>query len=479
MWRASSCRMRRQTWRSTASFDDSASMRNSDTAKVSATSCRPIVLRYQDEVPSRVSKISRTLPPPDRARRRAAGRCSAAAPRCGAPRRRPGSPGRTWRPGPARIDELAAQQHRAVLALHQGRQPPARDAAVELDAVGLATSRPRSACRGCRPGRRRSARRRPRAPPPSRCRGRRSTGRAWPARRAGAGRTGRWHSRGGNARCCASRPGARVRRRWPRCSSHVVIADNGLGGHEGFGKSALAGRGGHAQRLRIGVCRAMFVADRLVDCTHAGRPAGRLFVMLGYAVMAAQIGIVDMVIPAGRRPISKSCNGRASSDRIGRLSGSASSTASGWSSLPHAVLRAPGRRLPDRRHPGLRGRDAGLRAACRSTRPRLRQPSGRYRSGAAPFVVFPLHDIEARCLQGAVCGVSSPNPGAKPWRTTIWSSAAARSRTARARHRARPMSRSRTAGSPRSARSPGKGRRGDRRQGPAGHAGLRRHPHPL
>ena len=63
MWRASSCRMRRQTWRSTASLEDSASMRNSETAKVSATSCRPIVLRYHDEVPSSVSKISRTLPP--------------------------------------------------------------------------------------------------------------------------------------------------------------------------------------------------------------------------------------------------------------------------------------------------------------------------------------------------------------------------------------------------------------------------------
>src|SRR4051812_27910539 len=35
------------------------------------------------------------------------------------------------------LDQLAAQQHRAMLALHQSRQPPARDAAVELDAVGL------------------------------------------------------------------------------------------------------------------------------------------------------------------------------------------------------------------------------------------------------------------------------------------------------------------------------------------------------
>ena len=35
------------------------------------------------------------------------------------------------------VDELAAQQHGAMLALHQGRQPPARDAAVQLDAVGF------------------------------------------------------------------------------------------------------------------------------------------------------------------------------------------------------------------------------------------------------------------------------------------------------------------------------------------------------
>jgi hypothetical protein len=35
------------------------------------------------------------------------------------------------------VDELAAQKHRAVLARNQGGQPPARDAAVQLDAVGL------------------------------------------------------------------------------------------------------------------------------------------------------------------------------------------------------------------------------------------------------------------------------------------------------------------------------------------------------
>jgi hypothetical protein len=34
------------------------------------------------------------------------------------------------------VHQLAAQQHGAVLALHQGREPPARDPAVELDPVG-------------------------------------------------------------------------------------------------------------------------------------------------------------------------------------------------------------------------------------------------------------------------------------------------------------------------------------------------------
>src|SRR5260370_1278025 len=35
------------------------------------------------------------------------------------------------------LDELAAQQHGAMLALHQGREAPAAHTAVELDAVGL------------------------------------------------------------------------------------------------------------------------------------------------------------------------------------------------------------------------------------------------------------------------------------------------------------------------------------------------------
>jgi len=46
---------------------------------------------------------------------------------------------------------------------------------------------------------------------------------------------------------------------------------------------------------------AMFVADRLNDCTTPAVLPVAYFIMLGYAVMAAQIGIMDMV-NAGRPP---------------------------------------------------------------------------------------------------------------------------------------------------------------------------------
>ena len=126
--------MRRQTWRKIASFDDSASMRNSDTAKVSATSCSPIVFRYQAPVPSRVSKISsdivgeRVVPPFE--------------PQCHVAMQDLVVPaliddlGRLEQFGVLALDildQLAAHQHRAMLAGHQGREPPAGDGAVDLD----------------------------------------------------------------------------------------------------------------------------------------------------------------------------------------------------------------------------------------------------------------------------------------------------------------------------------------------------------
>src|SRR3569833_2894383 len=46
---------------------------------------------------------------------------------------------------------------------------------------------------------------------------------------------------------------------------------------------------------------AMFVADRLTDCTTPAVLPVAYFIMLGYAVIAAQVGIMDMV-NAGRPP---------------------------------------------------------------------------------------------------------------------------------------------------------------------------------
>jgi hypothetical protein len=46
---------------------------------------------------------------------------------------------------------------------------------------------------------------------------------------------------------------------------------------------------------------AMFVADRMVDCTTPAVLPAAYCVMLGYAVMAAQIGIMDM-LAKGRPP---------------------------------------------------------------------------------------------------------------------------------------------------------------------------------
>ena len=60
MWRDSSCRMYWQICRSSGSFELSASMRNRATAKVSATSCSPIVLTVHRESDSSVSNSSRS-----------------------------------------------------------------------------------------------------------------------------------------------------------------------------------------------------------------------------------------------------------------------------------------------------------------------------------------------------------------------------------------------------------------------------------
>src|SRR5881227_1853051 len=77
---------------------------------------------------------------------------------------------------------------------------------------------------------------------------------------------------------------------------------------------------------------AAFVADRLVDCTTPAVLPVAYFIMLGYAVMAAQIGIMDMV-SAGRPPPYVEELQWASFVVIGlAVVWSPSSTASGWSS---------------------------------------------------------------------------------------------------------------------------------------------------
>ena len=214
MWRASSCRMRRQTWRSTASLEDfgqHAEQRDGEGLGDQLQADRLEVPRRGAE--QRVEDLPDVAA--DRIDLAVEAQLEIALQHL-VVARLVGHLGRLEQLGVLALhvlDELAAQQHGAMLALHQGRQPPAADAAVELDAVASRKADPRSACRGCRRDRRRSARHRPRAAPSSRCRWRRSTGRSWPARRAGAGPTGRWRSRGESARCYASRPGARCPQR--------------------------------------------------------------------------------------------------------------------------------------------------------------------------------------------------------------------------------------------------------------------------
>ena len=62
MWRDSSCRMYWQIWRRSGSFELSASIRKRATAKVSATSCSPMVLIVQRRSPSIVSNSSFSKP---------------------------------------------------------------------------------------------------------------------------------------------------------------------------------------------------------------------------------------------------------------------------------------------------------------------------------------------------------------------------------------------------------------------------------
>jgi hypothetical protein len=141
---------------------------------------------------------------------------------------------------------------------------------------------------------------------------------------------------------------------------------------------------------------AMFVADRLADCTTPAVLPVAYFIMLGYAIMAAQIGINDMV-NAGRPPPYLDELQWASFILIGLGAVWVGFEYSIWLIVGFlilffvplgavylivgmpvfaVVLRAYQRAVPDL--------DAST--AWPATLLAL-----------APFAVFPLHDIEARC----------------------------------------------------------------------------------
>jgi hypothetical protein len=141
---------------------------------------------------------------------------------------------------------------------------------------------------------------------------------------------------------------------------------------------------------------AMFVADRLTDCTTPAVLPVAYFIMLGYAVIAAQVGIMDMV-NSGRPPPYVDELQWASFVVIGLALFWVALQYSIWLVLGFLILFfvplgavylivgmpvfAVVLRFYERVVPDL---DAA--AAWPATFLAL-----------APFVVFPLHDIDARC----------------------------------------------------------------------------------
>ena len=145
---------------------------------------------------------------------------------------------------------------------------------------------------------------------------------------------------------------------------------------------------------------AAFVADRLVDCTTWAVLPVAYFIMFGYAVIAAQIGIIDMV-SAGRPPPYLDQLQWASFVLIGLGIAWTAYQYSIWLIVMFltlffvplgavylivgipvfaVVLRVYERAVPD----------LDAMTAFPATVLAL-----------APFVVFPLHDTEAGCLMSA------------------------------------------------------------------------------
>jgi hypothetical protein len=141
---------------------------------------------------------------------------------------------------------------------------------------------------------------------------------------------------------------------------------------------------------------AMFVADRMVDCSTPAVLPVAYFIMLGYAIVGAQIGINDMV-EAGRPPPHLEELQWASFILIGLAILWVGFTYSIWAIVGFIVLFfvplgavylivgvpvfAIVMRLYERAVPNLDSATAWPATIL----------------AMAPFAVFPLHDIEARC----------------------------------------------------------------------------------
>jgi hypothetical protein len=142
---------------------------------------------------------------------------------------------------------------------------------------------------------------------------------------------------------------------------------------------------------------AAFVADRLVDCTTPAVLPVAYFIMLGYAVMAAQVGIMDMV-SAGRPPPYVDELQWASFVVIGLALVWVAFEYSIWLVIGFVILFfvplgavylvigmpvfAVVLRFYERAVPDLDASTAWPLTFL----------------ALAPFAVFPLHDIEARCF---------------------------------------------------------------------------------
>ena len=141
---------------------------------------------------------------------------------------------------------------------------------------------------------------------------------------------------------------------------------------------------------------AMFVADRLVDCTTPAVLPVAFFIMLGYAIMAAQIGINDLT-NSGRPPPYLDALQWASFVLIG--------LGTVWVGVEYSIWLIVGFLILFFVPLGAVYLIVGLPVFAVVLRlyervvPDLESSSVWPATflAVAPFAVFPLHDIEARC----------------------------------------------------------------------------------